>query len=313
MTKSTLRSAMAACLALALTPAAPAAAALSCTASVSGVAFGSITVRDGSNDQTTGTVEYSCSGGTPNAAIAVCLTLGAGTGGAEGGNSPRYMRRGDNTPLSYELRSVSQSGRTWDTVVTGTTLDGNGAANFQDTIFAVVTSTGSDVKGGSYSSTFTGGDATFRYGEVSGQDDCTLSGTSPTFNVTATVAPACTIDVAPLSFGSMESLAEAVDAQTTITANCTNATSYSISLGLGNGNGVTGPAARKMTKGGDTITYGLYQNPDRTTVWGDQVSNDFDGAGTGSFQSISVYGRIPSQNTPPTGTYTDTVVVTITY
>lgn len=313
MTTSTLRSAMAACLALALTPAAPAGAALSCTASVSGVAFGSITVRDGSNDQTTGTVEYSCSGGTPNAAIAVCLTLGAGTGGAEGGNSPRYMRRSDNTPLSYELKSVSQSGSTWGTVVTGTTLDDNGAASFQDTIFSEVTSSGAEVKGGSYTSTFGSTGDSLTFGEGSGQTACTSGGTSPSFNVTATVVPACTIDVAPLSFGSMESLAEAVDAQTTITANCTSATSYSISLGLGNGSGVTGPAARKMMKGSDSITYGLYQNPERTMVWGDQVSSDFDGTGTGSFQSIPVYGRIPSQNTPQAGTYTDTVVVTITY
>lgn len=286
---------------------------VSCTASVSDVAFGSITVGNGSAHQTTGRVIYSCAGGTPGAAISVCLALGAGSGGAGGGNSPRYMRRGDNAPLTFELRSGSQSGSIWGTVVTQTALDGNGAMNFEETIYAQVTSVGSGVRGGSYSSTFVGStDVAFTFGEGSGQS-CTTGGTSPSFNVTATVLPSCEIDVAPLSFGSMEGLAQAVDAQTTITANCTNSTYYSISLGLGNGSGVTDPAARRMTKGSDTITYGLYQDLGRTTAWGDQGSNYYKGAGTGSSQSITVYGRIPAQSKPPPGTYSDTVIVTITY
>lgn len=303
-----------AALALTFAWSSPAWAALSCSASVSSVAFGSITVRDGTADQTTGTVTYACTGGTPSAAISACLALGAGSGGAAGGNSPRYMRRADNTPLSYELKSLSQSGSTWGTVVTGATLDGNGAASFQETIYAQVTPTNdSEVKGGSYSSTFSGSDATFTFGEGSGPGACTANGTSPSFNVTATITPSCTLDVAPLSFGSMESLAQAVDAQTAITANCTNAISYTITLGPGNGSGVTDPAARKMTKGSDTITYGIYRNSSRTDVWGDGASTDYEGTGNGSAQSIPVYGRIPVQETPPAGTYNDTVVVTITY
>ncbi|MCR6502850.1 spore coat protein U domain-containing protein [Shinella sp. CPCC 101442] len=37
------------------------------------------------------------------------------------------------------------------------------------------------------------------------------------------------------------------------------------------------------------------------------------GTGSGSQQDITIYGRVPAQNTPLAGTYTDTVVVTVTY
>ncbi|MFN4142412.1 spore coat U domain-containing protein [Aestuariivirga sp.] len=296
-------------LAAAIAAAAPAAAALTCTASVTGVAFGQITVRDGPRDRTTGTVNFSCSGGTPRAAVSACLALGAGSGGAAAGNVPRYMRRGDGASLNYDLRSGGQNGPTWNTVTTNATLNANGAANFSTTIFAEATSTGTAVKGGSYASSFSGADAVFSFG----QGNCGTAGASPSFNVTATIAPSCTLDVSPLSFGSITALAGNTDAEATVTANCTSGVSYSISLGLGAGGGVTNPAARKMTKGSESITYGLYQNAARTTVWGDQTATDFDGAGTGASQQITVYGRIPPQMTPSAGTYSDTVIVTITY
>ena len=38
------------------------------------------------------------------------------------------------------------------------------------------------------------------------------------------------------------------------------------------------------------------------------------GTGSGSAQNITIYGRVPSIGTaPPTGIYTDTVTMTITY
>ena len=259
-------------LAALLATAAPAAAALTCTASITGIAFGQITVRDGPRDRTTGTVNYSCSGGTPRAAVSACLSLGAGSGGAAAGNAPRYMRRGDGAALNYDLRSGGQNGPTWNTVTTNATLNANGAANFTTTIFAEATSTGAAIKGGSYASSFSGANAAFSFG----QGNCGTSGASLSFDVTATIAPSCTLAVSPLSFGSITTLAGNTDAEATVTANCTSGVSYSISLGLGAGDGVTDPAGRKMTRGSESITYGLYQNAARSTVWGDQTATDFD-------------------------------------
>jgi spore coat protein U-like protein len=53
-----------------------------------------------------------------------------------------------------------------------------------------------------------------------------------------------------------------------------------------------------------------YQNPGPTAAWGHQALT---ATGTGAALSIPVYGQIPIQPSPPSGIYTDTVVVAITY
>ena len=71
---------------------------------------------------------------------------------------------------------------------------------------------------------------------------------------------------------------------------------------------------RKMTSGANTINYSLYQNSSRTTVWGNTVgTNTVSGTGSGLGQALTVYGRVPPQTTPAPGTYTDTIVATVTY
>ncbi len=65
----------------------------------------------------------------------------------------------------------------------------------------------------------------------------------------------------------------------------------------------------------NTLAYQIYLDAGRATVWGDgsASSSTKSGTGTGSVQSISVYGRIPSLATVVPGSYTDTVTVTVTY
>jgi spore coat protein U-like protein len=285
---------------------------VSCTANVASVVFGSITASSGS--QTNALVTYSCSGGNANTNVRGCLALGPGSGGAAGGNSPRYMRRSDNAILNYNLRT-SANGTIWSTteVITSIPLGVTGTGTATVTIFADVSPGQTNVQTGSYSSTFTGAsNVSFSFGPGG---SCNTTGVVNSFTVTANITASCTLSVAPLAFGSISSISNNIDASTSITANCTSGAPYSISLGLGNGAGVTDPAARKMTKSSDTLTYGIYRDPARTSasVWGDLTTNDFDGNGAGTAQSIPVYGRIPPQPVPPSGTYSDTVIVTITY
>ena len=69
-----------------------------------------------------------------------------------------------------------------------------------------------------------------------------------------------------------------------------------------------------MSQASATITYGLYQDASRVTPWGDSVGvNTMAGTGSGLAQTFTVYGRVPAQNTPSPGTYSDTVVMTISY
>ena len=69
-----------------------------------------------------------------------------------------------------------------------------------------------------------------------------------------------------------------------------------------------------MTFGGNAVTYGLYRDAAHALPWGKQPgSNSLPGVGTALIQTLPVYGLVPVQTTPPAGTYTDTIVVSVTF
>lgn len=138
--------------------------------------------------------------------------------------------------------------------------------------------------------------------------------TTATFTTQITIAASCIINSASThDFGSQGILAANVDQTSTIQVQCTNTTPYNIGLDAGTGSGAT-VGARKMTSGASTITYSLYSNSGRTTVWGNTAGTDTVAAtGNGAAQSYTVYGRVPPQTTPAPATYTDTITVTVTY
>jgi spore coat protein U-like protein len=105
-----------------------------------------------------------------------------------------------------------------------------------------------------------------------------------------------------------------IDVAGSISVQCTDSEDYDIGLGAGNGAGasitdrkVTGPASA-------TIDYSLFRDSNRLQNWGDITSGDIiNGTGDGASQVISVYGRVPAQTTPAAGSYSDTVLVTVSY
>ena len=135
-----------------------------------------------------------------------------------------------------------------------------------------------------------------------------------TFTAQLAIAAACTINSASsLNFGTQGVLAANVDQTSTIGVTCTNTTPYTIGLDAGMGSGAT-VAARKLTSGGNTVSYTLYADAAHTTVWGNTPSSDTVAAtGSGSAQSFTVYGRVPPQGAPAPGNYSDTITVTVMY
>ncbi len=133
--------------------------------------------------------------------------------------------------------------------------------------------------------------------------------------VSATVIASCSVVTTnPLAFGNYDPIsATPNDAATTISVTCTNGSGYDVLMNAGGGSGAT-IAARKMTSSGNLLTYAIYRDTNRTNLWGVTLgSNVVSGVGTGAAQSIDVYGRIPANQTAPVGSYTDTVVVTVSY
>jgi spore coat protein U-like protein len=110
-------------------------------------------------------------------------------------------------------------------------------------------------------------------------------------------------------------------AQGAVNSTCNYGTPYSIYLGDGN-NRIPG-GFRRMTNGNNEyIPYQLYKDSNYSTVWDATggVTNvggagGVSGTGTGSAQTTTVYGKIPQgtsiASTP--GSYSDSVVVTVTY
>lgn len=141
--------------------------------------------------------------------------------------------------------------------------------------------------------------------------------TTTTFGVSATVVDSCSVSASALGFGNVDpvSLAStAVDTTTTVDVTCANGTTYDIGLDAGTATGAT-VTTRQMTSGANTLNYALYSDSGRTTNWGETVSTDtVAGTGDGTAQALTVYARIPSgQGVVPTGAYSDTITVTVTY
>lgn len=132
-----------------------------------------------------------------------------------------------------------------------------------------------------------------------------------TFTVSATVAESCTVSAANLSFGTYDrTLGNTATA--IITANCTLGTTYSLALDFG---GAVDANSRVMDDGGGSeLSYQLYQNALRTTVWGTggDAKTGLTGTGLDDVTNI-VYGSVPSGQNKAAGSYTDTVTVTLTY
>lgn len=307
-----------------------AAHAASCTLSISNVAFGTVSnILSGANTAVTATVSISCSGGLGYAlgGVTLCPNIGVGTGGAT--SSTREMANGSNL-LNFQLYQDSAHTTVWGSYLWGYSaipptykvgLDVLGSGSSSTTLYALLPGNQPAAVPLSYSSTFSGTDAQLGYQFctlLSSCPPCSASmpgSTTASFTATATVSSYCSVSATNLNFGSVGPLISNVDATNSISVTCTNGTPWTASLNAGTGAGAT-VALRQMTgSGGATVNYTIYQNAARTQIWGDGTSGTsvLSGTGAGSPQGQTGYGRAPAQTTPPAGTYSDTVVVTLTY
>jgi spore coat protein U-like protein len=137
-----------------------------------------------------------------------------------------------------------------------------------------------------------------------------------TFSVTASVTPTCTIAAAPMNFGASipTPISSNVDSTTTVTATCSSGAAYQVALSAGIGAGATF-ASRRMTSGANVLSYSLYSDLARGSVWGNGTGGSVvvNNTGAGTAQTLTVYGRITSPQSVLTGTYSDTITVTITF
>ncbi|MDD3764939.1 MAG: spore coat protein U domain-containing protein [Nevskiales bacterium] len=319
--------------------AAPAQSATTCTADMTDVQFGSSDPYAGWTD-VNATLSYNCNtlglSLLAGAAVRLCFSIGSGSQGT-GSILPRRMLDGSNE-LQFNLFSDAARTQVWGTFPSGhvevtleysvPVLGGSGSGTLQ--VYGRVESNQLSAIPGSYSYTnsFSGSDAqmTYRYneqllgiGNPSIPTNCTSSGIGGgsddfPFTASATVNAACnpTFSVQNIDFGTQGLLTAAIDTTATLSPQCTNTTPYQV--GLDNGLHASGNTRRMQSSGGQYVTYELYRDAGRSQRWGNTQNVDtLGGTGAGDAQNVTIYSRVASQNTPPSGDYSDTVTVTIYY
>ena len=137
---------------------------------------------------------------------------------------------------------------------------------------------------------------------------------SGNFTVQATIAGSCTA-VTPQSlfdFGLRPNGTSAdFDSTMTVDVTCTASLPYNLAVSKGQGND---DVFRTMKNGTNSLTYYLFTDSGRLNNLSSPTggsSNWIGGVGTGSSQTLTIYGRIPTQPTPVAGVYTDTLQATV--
>ena len=297
----------------------------SCVFTNTGINFGNVNLSSGGFQSASGTFSASCTG-TAGQAIRICANFNAGSGGANSSGDPRYLTQGAST-MSYNMFRSNGVGQVWGSYLwaaaprppsISVNLNGSGVGSASQTIYGRLYNSQSGVTTGTFSSVFAGNQTQIDYG-YSSSFNCgtTLSPRvqSVPFTVRTTNNSSCIVATTSLDFGTYTDLNSARTAVNSVSVTCTAGTIYSVGLGNGSSGG-TGPTTRLMANAATTekITYGIYRDSSYAMPWGNVAGTDTVSAtGTGTAQNYSGYGRVPAQTTPPPLTYTDTVVVTVTY
>lgn len=155
-----------------------------------------------------------------------------------------------------------------------------------------------------------------------------VAGPSPqtgSFNVTATVANSCKVTATSnIAFGAYDpadaNFSTALDGDGSVSVRCTRGTVAAVALGQGlyadTGSSCTSPARRMSDGGTGRLGYEIYRNAGRTSAWGcDTAANiqSFTSAASNVATTLTTYGRIPAGQDVAAGSFTDTVVVSVTF
>lgn len=129
-------------------------------------------------------------------------------------------------------------------------------------------------------------------------------------------AQSCTISATSVNFGNYNVFdGSALDSTGSITFRCNSrASNITVTLTRG-GSSTFNP--RRMFKGAEVLTYNLFRNASRTTIWGDGTSGTavYSNANppNNSNVNLTVYGQVPAGQDVSAGTFSDTVTAVINF
>jgi spore coat protein U-like protein len=128
------------------------------------------------------------------------------------------------------------------------------------------------------------------------------------------VEAACTVSTTSIAFGTYDVLAaSATDSTGVVTMRCTTKTTVTVQLDRG---AATTFSPRTMKQASAVLTYNLYKETARTTIWGDGSGGSSAVTLTlnpNSTSNQTVFGRVPARQDVAAGAYADTIIVTIVF
>lgn len=130
--------------------------------------------------------------------------------------------------------------------------------------------------------------------------------------VGANVAANCEVNAGSVAFGTYDPLgahdAGNLDVDGSFTLRCTRGTPAVISLG----DGLHYSSGRRMHSGSDYLAYDLFTTAGRSTVWNASNTVAYNSTGK-ALVTQTIFGRVPGGQDAAVGSYTDTVVATVTF
>lgn len=136
---------------------------------------------------------------------------------------------------------------------------------------------------------------------------------SGTLGVNVVVNKNCVISTTPLAFGVYDPIiansSSPLDATGTVTITCTKGAATTIGMGT------SGGAAREMSSGAATMSYEIYRDASRTSIWAGSAPGLLDSgiAPDRNPRTFNVNGRIPGGQDLPSGGYSGTIVATVNF
>lgn len=307
---------------LALTLCSLAPGAMACVAAETGGALGSVTsfqVKDGAAVTGSGQFSFTCGGvvlsvlaGTPT----IKATLQASLSGLtlkNGANSIPYQVFSSpalNTSYSGGAVVINLSGNNVVTLLNG----GSGA------LVPVYLSTapGANIPAGTYTDAL---QLTWQYQNIC-EGLVNLAGlclgtlynntVTRTLTVSLTVTNDCSINAPPVNFGSAPLVSGFPTVSQSVSLRCTKGMVYTVGMSVGN---FQQGGRRQMASGGNRLAYDIFKAD--STVWGPATTARANGPAAAdgtTTQTIPYTATIyQNQTTPPAGTYTDNVVVDVSF
>ena len=303
-----------------------------CTAAMTDISFGNVSPISGQDYLASGTLSITCTFVILQGniillpTISACASLGAGSGAIDV-NARSLSHGAVRIPFNLYREPTYSLANVWGGYVDKTAITSVFAG-----LLAIGTNTqtypvyakiaAADLAGAAtvanadttYGTDFTGA-GTLNYTSASILVlNCHLSGTvAPfSFNVRANVVNDCRINTTPVAFGSQGILNTTTRAVGSVVIKCTASNAYRIALNGGTVSQLSHARKMKNPVTGETVDYRLSASLDGPE-WGDGTSgtSTYDATGTGATQTVSIYGRVPSQRTPSPGSYADKVTATI--